>query len=480
MPDSPSSLATPTPSSGVESPRAQLVLLRPAVGRWLLGLAGALLLAVIFAVLWMPRDLTLARLWLDCQGTLRGPWSCAADGRGPSRLQWLLAALSLAAVVALLVIGGRFQTRARDRRDRRDRNLVENEQTQCAYMLLLDQAPQAIAIIHPARLTARINSAMAALLHVEKNTALEPPWSWQQIVAKDDWAAWCDAERQARQSGQAQWLRVSVRLGPVDVLVVAQLTAFSPSSHGSLNAHLAVVLTPADTGAVSTGFYLRELLHLAELEKWQFGQALHDELGQRLSGMAFMTKALERKLTEARRPEADDAAWLTQLAKESITVSRGVARGLVPVCDADPTAFEAALADLCRSLGMSFDTQFSVEADPGFNPGGMAQANHLYHAAQELMTNAVVHGRARTVVVRLQVNDTAQRLIVHNDGCDPDPVAMRASRGMGLSGVRSRAAHLGGQFVLRTEPSGMGVVAILELPLPGTMALPTRKAESPS
>lgn len=388
------------------------------------------------------------------------PGEPAASGR----LRWLPRVLGLAALAGLLVLALRYRTRSRERLTQAARRV---EDTRRAYQHVLNQVSQPLAISDPTGSSTYINPALVSMLQVERASSVEQAVDWQHWVAEADWPDWCAAVQRAQQSGQVQWLRVSFRIDGVDHAVMAQLVPFGGETDGSRGVCLAVLLRmAANTGAMPSYFHVRELLHMAEAEKWRFGQALHDELGQRLAGMAFMAKSLERKLRNAQRPEADDALWLSVLAKESISATRGLARGLVPVDGDDPVALTAALAELCRTLATTFSAHCALESDPRFDAGGSAQANHLYHVAQELMTNAFKHGQARAVVVRLEVHQQGQRLVVHNDGIALDLVAMKTRRGMGLSGIRSRATYLGGHFTLRDEPQGTGVAAIIELPLP--------------
>ncbi len=347
-----------------------------------------------------------------------------------------------------------------------------------ACLQLLDLLPLPVAVCSAGR--ARINAAMAQLLRVQRGDALELPWDWQHFIAESDWPDWSAAVQRVQQTGLAQWLHARVRAeglqrlraedaerapaGDAQRELLVQLAPID--AFDAAGAALAVVLHVAeDAAAQQANLQLRQLLATAETEKWRFGQAVHDELGQRLSGIAYFAKALERKLQAERRAEADDAGWLTRLANESMSAARALAQGLMPVGSDDAGALEVALVTLCRNTGKMFDTRCTLDADPAFVAGSVAQANHLYHAIQELMSNGIKHGGARNVQVRLEVQPRGRRVSVYNDGLGlsaaaPDP---QVRRGMGLYGVRSRVAHLGGQFTLADVAAG-GVLATIELP----------------
>jgi signal transduction histidine kinase len=331
-----------------------------------------------------------------------------------------------------------------------------------ALLDVLDLLAVAVALCSAREARATPNRAMAHLLRLERGKATDIPFDWQQVVIADDWPAWVRAIDSALQTGRGQWLRCTMRLADASSEVLAQIAPIDAEE----GVELAVSLTlPKEEGGLAqeTILQLRDLLEFAEAEKWHFGQAVHDELGQRLSGIAYFAKALQRKLQNVHSAEADDAGWLNGLANESMSVARDLARGLVPVGTDDPDTLAAALGELCEKAGRTFDITCTLDADPRFDPGGAAKANHLYHAIQELITNAVKHGCARRVQVRLEVRADRQRVKVRNDGIGLGSSPARF--GMGVIGVRSRVAYLGGQFTLADEGQG-DVLAVIDLPVP--------------
>ncbi len=75
-------------------------------------------------------------------------------------------------------------------------------------------------------------------------------------------------------------------------------------------------------------------------------------------------------------------------------------------------------------------------------------ATHLYRIAQESITNAVRHGKARHIVVRLSRPDSHTILSVVDDGVGvPDPPPQ--STGMGLRIMGHRTSIIGGTLSVR-------------------------------
>jgi len=78
----------------------------------------------------------------------------------------------------------------------------------------------------------------------------------------------------------------------------------------------------------------------------------------------------------------------------------------------------------------------------------------LYRAAQEALTNAMRHGRARNVSVSVTFGESGARLVVDDDGggFTIAPSAAREPDGFGLLGMRERAALVGGTVEIESRP----------------------------
>jgi signal transduction histidine kinase len=90
-----------------------------------------------------------------------------------------------------------------------------------------------------------------------------------------------------------------------------------------------------------------------------------------------------------------------------------------------------------------------------------ATAGHLYRIAQEAVGNAIKHGKARNIFIRLDASEEATALSVKDDGVGlPEPLPK--NRGIGLRIMAHRSAMFGGIFNARREESG-GTLVTCEL-----------------
>jgi len=200
------------------------------------------------------------------------------------------------------------------------------------------------------------------------------------------------------------------------------------------------------------------VMEVSSREQQRIGQDLHDSLGQYLTGLAFQCKALQQKLSLARRPEAEDVAALATLINESINRAHGLAQGLNPVgLDAE------GLLIACEGMAANISCMFNVECTCVCAQPALFQhckgATQLYWIAHEAVNNAVKYSQAEKIKIQLGADDTDKWLKVTDDGIG-FKIDQQASNCMGLHIMRSRAKMLGGILDISTSSEGTSVRCI--------------------
>ncbi len=202
----------------------------------------------------------------------------------------------------------------------------------------------------------------------------------------------------------------------------------------------------------------REIIETANRERQRIGSDLHDGLGQDLTGVALMLRAIGaqlRKEGSAACPDIEDVIGLVNVAIEN---TRALARGLSPV-SAERNGLAAALQSLAAKATERYGIPVRFDAH-GTRPLPMDEtaATHLYRIVQEALTNAMRHGLATAVAIRLAVSADEVVLEVSDDGRGLSSAAVAASDGLGLKIMRYRAQTLGGGLVLETGAAGGATV----------------------
>jgi PAS domain S-box-containing protein len=224
-----------------------------------------------------------------------------------------------------------------------------------------------------------------------------------------------------------------------------------------------------DGGSVSviaTGIDITERKHLEKAileissrEQRRIGQDLHDGLGQHLTGIAFMSKVQEQKLMERGLPEAGDAAKIVNLVNDAIHKTRELARGLLPVVS-DAQGLMSALQQWAGEVEDLFAVSCQFHCPTPVLIHDDSTATHLYYIAREAVNNAIKHGHARHIVIRLAADGRQGVLTVQDDGSGISS-SIPGNKGMGLHLMSYRARMVGGCLEVQPVGSGGTIVACL-------------------
>ena len=205
----------------------------------------------------------------------------------------------------------------------------------------------------------------------------------------------------------------------------------------------------------------QQIISISEREQQRIGRDLHDGVCQFLSAIGFTAAMLKRDLERESNERAKVAGEIAKLLQDASARTRDLARGLSPV-DRDEGGLESALEELASSTSSLAEISCSFLCPEPLQVLDNTLAVHLFRIAQEAVSNAIKHGRAKAVVIALEANDGMVSLRVSDDGIGFDS-ARSARRGMGLNIMRYRARTIGGTLEIQpNSPSGTVVVCTLK------------------
>ena len=199
--------------------------------------------------------------------------------------------------------------------------------------------------------------------------------------------------------------------------------------------------------AIQRQAFEKEILEITESEQRRIGQDLHDDLCQHLAGIQLMGDVLRRDLWAKAKPEAEQAGIIAGRIRDAIAHARMLARGLSPVA-LDSDGLTAALQELAENSGKLFQIRCEFRFDSFVTVDDNAVATHLYRIAQEAVTNAVKHGRAKKVVIRLAESEDKCSLTIIDDGVGLLETSAK-DQGTGLRIMKYRAATIGASLEVR-------------------------------
>jgi signal transduction histidine kinase len=195
-----------------------------------------------------------------------------------------------------------------------------------------------------------------------------------------------------------------------------------------------------------------------EEERTRIARELHDELGQALTALRIDLGWLRNKCSAANlgNPAAERVGAALSVVEQSIVSLRRISEDLRPAM-LDSLGLAAAIehhvAQFTERTGIPCRLQMNREE---FDlPGEIATA--VFRIVQEALTNVARHAHARSVAVTIEEIGEKIHLHIADDG--QGCANFQSSDGkkhFGVIGMRERAAILGGQLEIESQP-GKGV-----------------------
>ncbi len=212
----------------------------------------------------------------------------------------------------------------------------------------------------------------------------------------------------------------------------------------------------------------RRLLEVRNDERRALARELHDEFGQNLAAILAFANILEAAGTNDRERGgvAQDARMISQATLRIMACLRDTLNRLrhPPAEELGLEASLVSLVDSWRSPNAAHPTiQLDLQGDLTGLRGTVAAT--AYRVAQECLTNALRHGTAREVVLRIERRtgpENALLIRVEDDG-GGDAAKVAESAGLGLTGIRERVTALGGSLAIARATRGLSVAASIPL-----------------
>src|SRR5438477_1260758 len=192
-----------------------------------------------------------------------------------------------------------------------------------------------------------------------------------------------------------------------------------------------------------------ELLEIAENERRRIGFDLHDDLGQKLTGLLLMLKGLQQRLTNEQHPCAVDAAKVLALIEQIIHHTHDLARHFSSL-DVQGDHLPSVLKGLAGNVKKMFELRCGFNVKGTIPPLSEHTTMQLYKIAQEAVSNAIKHGKATRVAIGLKRSGERLIMTVSNDG-SPFEATAQAKNRMGLRIMNFRANTIGAS--LEIEPN---------------------------
>ena len=200
----------------------------------------------------------------------------------------------------------------------------------------------------------------------------------------------------------------------------------------------------------------------ADTERRRIGNELHDDLGQRLTGISLVAEVLARELTTGGHRLSAHADTIQKAASEAIVQVRGLAHGLMPVSP-EPQGFSEALALLAETSSVS-GLLCKLECDEPVDIKNQDVATNLFRIAQEAVSNAIRHAGAKVITMRLDLVNGKVRFSIADDGCGFEwpKLALEPGGGRGIGIMEFRASLIHYRLEIQSSPGRGSIIRVIE------------------
>ena len=197
----------------------------------------------------------------------------------------------------------------------------------------------------------------------------------------------------------------------------------------------------------------------AERERW--AREVHDTLAQGYTSIVVLAQAAAAQLDADPRAAAERVALIEEVARDNLGEARAMVAAFAPVALDSSTLVEA-LQRLAERFGRETGLATRLDTSALTDGASLSRAEEivLLRGAQEALANVRRHASASAVVLRVSRIGDVVAVHVEDDGVGFDPAA---AHGVGLAGLRDRAAEVGGAVDVASAP-GEGTRVTVRVP----------------
>ena len=193
---------------------------------------------------------------------------------------------------------------------------------------------------------------------------------------------------------------------------------------------------------------LQTTIKVQEKERNRIAQDLHDAISSKLNVVSLTTNVLiEDDTVSSKHKEALN--HILDITTRTLESSRKIAHELMP-----PILDKFGLKIALEELFEEFTSNTSIQIDYNIDQiGDLNKSNelHIFRITQELINNALNHGKADTLQMELKNEIQGFILIFKDNGIGFNTEVSNKKTGIGLQNIKSRVAILNGELFIESS-----------------------------
>lgn len=203
----------------------------------------------------------------------------------------------------------------------------------------------------------------------------------------------------------------------------------------------------------------RAIVDVSTIEQEKIGRDVHDNLGQRLTGINLLVSDLQRKVSINDKKTGQKLTQVMDQISLAIGETRNISHGLSPILF-PPQKLQDALIDLIAmadKANIENECEFSKVLDVPDN----TVAVQIYRIAQEAMNNAIKYSEATHILLQLKEHSDKMMLVIQDNGVGIELNENKDNWGMGLKIMQYRASSINANLVIESSPNNGTTVRCL-------------------
>ncbi|MDB6067622.1 MAG: Response regulator receiver sensor signal transduction histidine kinase [Pedosphaera sp.] len=274
----------------------------------------------------------------------------------------------------------------------------------------------------------------------------------------------------------------TLKNGATDYVLKIRLARLVPAVHRALREareradrkHAVEQLRQSHEQLRTLSVYLQ---HVREEERMRISRAVHDELGQALTGLKIDLSWLASRLPKRLGQLLDKTRKMSTHIDETIHTVRRISTELRPgILD------HLGLAAAIEWQANEFQTRTGIKCKVGNSLDSTILEEDVntvfFRIFQETLTNIIRHAKASRVAVQLALERGRLILEVEDNGRGITKEQISNVKSIGLLGMRERASLLGGKVDI-TGLSGKGTRVVVSIPFGNRQRIKKLHNENP-
>jgi two-component system CheB/CheR fusion protein len=200
----------------------------------------------------------------------------------------------------------------------------------------------------------------------------------------------------------------------------------------------------------------KAIVNVSTEEQEKIGREVHDNLGQRLTGINLLVSDLLKYAPSDDKQCVNKITNIMDQISLAIGETRAISHGLSPVLF-PPQKLQNALINLISmadKVNIKNDCEFSKELKIPDN----TVAIQIYRIAQESINNAIKYSKASHITLQLKTFADKMMLVIQDNGVGIELKENKENWGMGLKIMQYRASSINANLIIESSPNNGTIV----------------------